>query len=181
MGYSYIKKTNIINDKIYSEILRLSKVIKDDNNYAISNKIKNFCRGGIKCIICNNSTGALKFIFIKDKVFWIHMLCLIISNTIKIKDYNKSLKPDNLYLTNNLKLDNYFFSLTNPSQNSKACMLCMKKEGEIFSNMDNNAHFFCCFYIISVLCRVDLWYSLRHLSIVTYLFKPLKDQHLDPK
>ena len=145
IDYPYFKKTNIINDKIYSEILKSAKVCKADDNFTISNKIKSFCRGDIKCFMCNNSTGALKYIIIKDKIIWVHMMCLLVSNHVKIKDYNKSLKAENLYISDNQKLENYINSLAHPSESTKSCMLCMKKEGEMFFNKDNNAHFFCSF------------------------------------
>ena len=145
IDFPYLKRTTIITDKIYSEIHKSAKVCKTDDNFTISNKIKSFCRGGIKCIMCNNSTGALKYFLIKDKIIWIHMMCLLVSNNVKVKDYNKSLKADNLYISDNQKLENYMNNLSNPPVNTKACMLCMKKEGEIFFNKDNNAHFFCSF------------------------------------
>jgi hypothetical protein len=37
IDYPYFKKTNIINDKIYSEIQKSAKVLKEDKNFVASN------------------------------------------------------------------------------------------------------------------------------------------------
>ena len=85
----------------------------------------------VKCFLCNNSHGALKF-FQKENIF-IHITCLLISQYYHFNNFT-SLNSLNF----NLEIDN----------NNKFCNICYSNKGELFNcNCCNQSyHFFCIYF-----------------------------------